>query len=87
MKDADCGLSVADLELFQAKHLGEAMELAWQWKNLPICEERFELGDEILEMIVNCYQLAMMADATLENPQSTFDSPKPVEHQLYCLQK
>lgn len=83
----DCGLSVADLELFQAKHLSEAMELAWQWKNLPICEERFELGDEILEMIVNCYQLAMMADATLENRESTFDSPKPAEHQLYCFQK
>lgn len=87
MKEADCGLSVADLELFQAKHLSEAMELAWQWKNLPICEERFELGDEILEMIVNCYQLAMMADATLENRESTFDSPKPAEHQLYCFQK
>jgi hypothetical protein len=87
MKDADCGLTIADLEVFQAKQLSEALELAWQWKNLPICEERFELGDEIVEILVQCYKLAMMADATLENPQSTFDSPKPAEHQLYCLQR
>lgn len=79
----DCGLSLQDLETFQARQLSEAMELAYQWKEMPICELRFELGDEILEMLVNCYRLAMWGDAHIDNPNSTYDKPKPPEHPLY----
>lgn len=86
-KSPDCGLTERDLEMFQARTLSEALELAWQWKQMPICEDRFEIGDQILEMLVQAYLLAMWADSTLENPTSSFDSPKPVEHQLYFLQK
>lgn len=86
MKD-DHGLSIDDLEFFQSNILAEALELAWQCEHMPYEREKVELALHIVDMLSQAYRIAMWADATLENPQASFDSPKPLQHQLYAGQR
>ena len=83
----DHGLGLDDLEIFQSQLIAEAMELAWQCANLPEGWDKTLLKKEIVETLSQAYQIAMWADAVLENPRADFDSPKPVEHQLYVVRK
>lgn len=86
MKD-DHGLSIDDLEFFQSNILAEALELAWQCEHMPYEIEKVQLALQIVETLAQAYQIAMWADATLENPRSSYDSPRPAEHQLYVGQR
>ena len=81
------GLTLTDLENFQSEVIAEALELAWQCHNMDYTRDKVELSLEIVEALANAYKIAMWADANVENHLSSFDSPKPSEHQLYCRQR
>lgn len=81
------GLTINDLEVFQNNNIADAMELAWEAYNMEYTREKVELALEVVEVLAAAYKVAMWADANVENHLSSFDSPRPSEHQLYCRQK
>lgn len=83
----DHGLTLTDLEEFQSNTIAEAMDLAWECYNMDYTRGKVELSLQIVELLASAYKIAMWADATVENRLSSYDSPRPAEHQLYCRQR
>lgn len=69
MRRFDHGLFPEDIEAFQAKLIGDAVENAYIWRCMEPGEFRDELRDDIMEKLAACYMLSTWTDQAFPEPE------------------